>query len=270
MLMGVIQGHAVGKLGFPEPKDSGESILELYEKGFIAHGRTARLYNMMGGNYYDVDYLLRRSYQGSSLPSGTLTLTLPNPDLDLNRLPRKDQGPRFSVIYVPEREQCLLAAALDSLLWSPLSWSIHRGMQSLLVAYGRPTFEAYRVALVETLKDKIAFHLSRLEAEGWNPGFVREHMAATAAASVAVDGGDSGDSVRIVTAAARLCWVVEEEELDETNFWRQQVGRQVGEQMTGLLGGEEVVALVKLWVLEWSNEVDHKLYRDLPLEMLVA
>ena len=271
MLMGVIQGPAVGKLGFPEPKDSGDSILELYEKGFIAHGRTARLYNMMGANYYDVDYLLRRPYHGSSLPSGTLALTLPNPDLDLNRLPRQDHGPPgFSVVYVPEREQRHLAAALDSLPWSPLSWSIHRGMQSLLVAYGRPTLDAYRVALVETLKDIITFHPTRLEADGWNPGFVREHMAATAAASVAVDGGDSGDSVRIVTAAARLCWDVEDEELDETNFWRQQKGRQGGEQVTGLLGGEEVVALVKLWVLEWSNEVDHKLYRDLPLEMLVA
>ena len=26
----------------------------------------------------------------------------------------------------------------------------------------------------------------------------------------------------------------------------------------------------RLWVLEWSNEVDHKLYRLLLLEMLVA
>lgn len=268
--MGIIQGPAVGKLSFPEPKDSGCSILKFYEKGFIAHGRTTHLYNMMGGNYYDVDYLLRRPYHDSSPPPSTLALTLPNPDLDLNRLPRKDQGSPFSTVYVPEREELLLAAALDSLPWSPLSWSIHRGMQSLLVAYGRPTLEVYREALVETLKDKINSDSNRLEAEGWNPVFVRDHMADTAAASVAVDGGDSGDSVRIVTAAARLCWDVEEEELDETNFWRKQVGSHIGEKVIGLLGGEEVVALVKLWVLEWSNEVDHKLYRDLPLEMLFA
>ena len=112
--------------------------------------------------------------------------------------------------------------------------------------------------------------LAKLRQEGWNPGFVRERMADTAAASVAVDGGDSGDSVRIVTAAARLCWDVEEGCLDETNFWRKEGGRQRVEKVTGLLGGEEVVALVKLWVLEWSNKVDHELSRDLALEMLVA
>ena len=270
MLMGVIQGPVVGKLGFPEPKDSGDSVLQLYEKGFIAHGRTARLYNMMGGNYYGVDYLLRRPCEESAIPSNALRLILPNPDLDLNRLPLKDKGEPSSTVWVPEREQRLLAAALDSLPWSPLSWSIHRGMRSLLVAYGKPTLERYRGALVETIKDIITFQPSRLEAEGWKPRFVREDMAATAAASVAVDGGDSGDSVRIVTAAARLCWNVKVEKLDETNFWRDQVGKRDEKPVTGLLGGEEVVALVKLWVLEWSNEVDHKLYRDLPLEMLVA
>ena len=270
MLMGVVQSPAVGKLGFPEPKDSGDSVLELYKKGYIAHGRTARLYNMMGGDNYDVDYLLRRSCQSSSVPFDALELTLPNPDLDLNRLPRKDQFSLSSTVWVPKSEERLLAAALDSLPWSSLSWSVHRGMQSLLVAYGRPTLDAYRGALVETLKNIITFQPSRLEAEGWKPGYVREHMAATAAASVTVDGGDSGDSVRIVTAAARLCWDVEEEQLDETNFWRKQVEKRGVDPGTGLLGGEEVVALVKLWVLEWSNEVDHKLYRDLPLEMLVA
>ena len=270
MLMGIIHGPAVGKLSFPEPKDSGCSILKSYEKGFIAHGRTTHLYNMMGGDCYDVDYLLRRPYHDSSPPPSSLTLTLPNPELDQNRLPRKDQGPSSSIVYVPEREERRLAAALDSLPWSPLSWSIHRGMQSLLVAYGRPTLEAYREALVETLKDKISIHSSRLEAEGWNPGFVREHMADTAAASIAADGGDSGDSVRTVTAAARLCWDVVDRELDETSFWRERVGRQIGEKVTWLLSGEEVVALMKLWVLEWSNEIDHKLYRDMPLEMLVA
>ena len=75
MLMGVIQGPAVGKLSFPQPKDfGGYSTLEFHEKGFIAHGRTTHLYNMMRGNYYDIDYLLRRPYHDSSSPPGTLTL----------------------------------------------------------------------------------------------------------------------------------------------------------------------------------------------------
>ena len=274
MLMGVIHGPAVGKLGFSEPKDSGCSVLEHHKNGFIAHGKTTHLYNMMGGNYYDVDYLLRRPYlAGNEPPENALKLSIPNPEFDLNRklLQRRDQDPQFSFVLVPEHEQYLLAAALDCLPWSPLGWSVHRGMQSLLVAYGEATMKAYRSALAYTLREVVQTHSKSLEASGWRPTFVRDYMAGTAAASVVMDGGDSGDSVRIVTAAALLVWEGKEDELDETKFWRSQIGKKIeGEIPARMLEPEIVIALTKLFVLEWSNELDHKLYEDLPLEMLVA
>lgn len=274
MLMGVIKGAAVGKLGFAEPKDSGCSVLEFQKNGFIAHGKTTHLYNMMGGNYYDVDYLLRRPCQsGDKPPENAMKLSIPNPELDLNRkpLPPRDPEHQFSFVFVPAFEQNLLAAALDCLPWSPLGWSVHRGMQSLLVAYGEPTMKAYRPALAHTLRKAIQTHPETLEAEGWRPSFVRDYMADAAAASVVMDGGDSGDSVRIVTTAAFLHWEGKEEELDETKFWRSQVGKKIdGEIPVQILKPDVVIALTKLFVLEWSNELDHKLYEDLPLEMLVA
>ncbi len=274
MLMGVITGPALGKLGFAEPKDSGCSVLEFHKNGFIAHGKTTHLYNMMGGNYYDVDYLLQRPYHsGNKPPENALKLSIPNPELDLNRkpLPPRDQEQQSSFVFVPDLEQNLLAAALDCLPWSPLGWSVHRGMQSLLVAYGEPTMKAYRSALAYTLREAIQTHPKTLEAEGWRPNFVRDYMADTAAASVVMNGGDSGDSLRIVTAVALLLWEGKGEELDETKFWRSQVGRKIdGEIPAQILEPDVVIALTKLFVLEWSNELDHKLYEDLPLEMLVA
>lgn len=276
MLMGVIQGTAVGKLGFPEPKDSGCSVLEFHKNGFIAHGKTTHLYNMMGGNYYDVDYLLRRPFlSGGKAPEQALKLLIPTPELDINRKAIKpwDHDQQSSCVYVPEREQHVLAAALDSLPWSPLSWSVHRGMQCLLVAYGAATMNAYRPALARTLQEAVKDNPKALEAAGWKPNFVRDYMADTAAASVAMDGGDSGDSVRIVTAAALLLWKGSEEGLDETGFWRSMVGKSSHVEEVDantLLEPGVVIALTKLFVLEWSNELDHKLYEDLPLEMLVA
>lgn len=85
-------------------------------------------------------------------------------------------------------------------------------------------------------------------------------------------GGDSGDSVRIVTAAARLLTNKPDEALDETHFWRNMMGQKAPYEVSDvqLLDGDAVIALTKLFVLEWSNELDHKLYEDLPLFMLVA
>ena len=275
MLMGVIIGPTVGKLGFAEPKDSGCSVLEYHKNGFIAHGKTTHLYNMMGGNYYDVDYLLRRPYHsGNKPPENALKLSIPNPEFDLNRkpLPPRDQEQQSSFVFVPDLEQNLLAAALDCLPWSPLGWSVHRGMQSLLVAYGELTMKAYRPALAYTLREGIRSQGDQLECQGWRPSFVRNYMADAAAASVMMDGGDSGDSVRIVTAVALSLWSGrDEEELDDTKFWRSQVGRKFDEEIpVQILETDVVIALTKLFVLEWSNELDHKLYEDLPLEMLVA
>lgn len=121
--MGVIQGTTLGKLGFPEPKNSGDSVLEFHKNGFMAHGKTTHLYNMMGGNYYEVNYLLRRTLQtGDTEPEHPIKLSIPTPALDLNRKSVKpwDQKQPSSFCYVPKYEQQLLAAALDCLPWSTL------------------------------------------------------------------------------------------------------------------------------------------------------
>lgn len=277
MLIGIISGSAVGTVGFAEPKDAGQSILEFHKNGFPAHGKTTHLYNMMGGNIYKVHYLLRRSLEPTEeLSHDPLKLSIPNPELDLNRkIVKRDPEQQSSILWVPAYEQSLLAAALDCLPWSPLGWSIHRGMQCILVAYGEAIMKAYRLSFARTLREVVNAYPEIFEAAGWNPIFVRNYMADTAAASVFMDGGDSGDVVRIVTAAARLLWTGTNQQLDETCFWRKQVaavaaGSKVDIPVTTILEPDVVVALTKLFVLAWSNELDHKLYEDLPIEMLVA
>ena len=64
--------------------------------------------------------------------------------------------------------------------------------------------QAYRPALAHTWKAAIHTYAPELEAAGWDPKLVREHMGKNAAASIVADGGDSGDTVRIVTAAAEV------------------------------------------------------------------
>lgn len=282
MLVGILECGALGKLGslgklgFPEPKDQGASVLELLEKGFIAHGKTSHLFNMMGGNPYEVDYLYRRVLQedGEVTHANDLKLMIPTPELDLNRRPVKpwDKSQKYSIVYVPPAEELILATALDCLPWSPLGWSIHRGMQCLLVAYGERVMKAYRRVFAHTLKQAIMTHASVLEAQGWSPSIVRGYMPENSSTTVKAGGGDSGDSVRIVTAAARLLINKFDQALDETHFWRSFVGKEppseVPENQT--LEEDQVIALTKLFVLEWSNELDHKLYEDLPLSLLVV
>lgn len=276
MLVGILEHTGtLGKLAFPEPQDQGTSVLELLPKGFAAHGKTSHLFNMMGGNPYEVDYLYRRALQDSDdearHAATDLKLTIPTPELDLNRRAVKtlDQSQKYSIVYLPPAEELLLATALDCLPWSSLSWSIHRGLQCLLVTYGERIMKPYRQLFARTLRTAIQTHAARLEAQGWSPSIVRDYMPDNSATTVLATGGDSGDSVRIVTAAARLLTTREEGGLDETRFWRGLVGR--GEVLVPeTLGEDAVIGLTKWFVLDWSNELDHRLYEDLPLFMLVA
>ena len=276
MLIGILECGPLGKLAFPEPKDEGASVLELLKRGFIAHGKPTHLFNMMGGNPYKVDYLYRRALPEDSdaVPADALKLMIPTPELDLNRKSVKawDKSQKHSTVYVPLAEEMILATALDCLPWSPLGWSIHRGMQCLLRAYGERVMKYYRKAFAHTLKTAIETHASTLEAQGWSSSIVRGYMGDNSATSVMASGGDSGDSVRIVTAAARLLTNQPDEALDVTGFWRSFAGQQPTKEVPedAPLDADAVVALTKLFVLEWSNELDHKLYEDLPLFMLVA
>lgn len=278
MLVGVIQHSALGKLGFAEPREQGCSLLKFKPQGFSSNGKTTHLYNMMGcGNYYEVDYLARYPLQEPSLDAADIVvLTLPPPELDLNRKPWKNPIQTHSTVLVPPLEQEKLAAALDCLPWSQLGWSVHRGMQCLLVAYAKPIMDLHREALASKFQNAVTTEQNQqtLISRGWQKGFVRNHMGGTAANSVRQSGGDSGDNVRIVTDIAYLFVQGSIVDLNETHFWRAQVENRKRDPTTLVmspdLDPDTIIALTKLSVLEWSNEMDHKMYEDLPLELLVA
>lgn len=276
MLLGIIEAPALGRLGFSEPKELRFSVLQWEKQGFSVHGKTTHLTNMMGRNSFEVDYLVRRPLLEADKPiHNMLELSIPPPEEDLNRRPIKylDQGPAPSTVFVPEFEQLKLATSLDCLPWSALGWSIHRGMQSLLIAYGKPIMNAYRQALAYTLENAINANAGSLRAWGWRPDFIAKYMGVTAAASVKMEVGNNGDNVRIVTDAALLLTKAQNmEQLDETRFWRRQVAERdikpVPEKTP--LDSDTVTALTKMFVLNWSNELDHRLFQDLPPEILIA
>ncbi|MCJ1348047.1 hypothetical protein MMC31_006278 [Peltigera leucophlebia] len=277
MLLGVIHHPALGKLGFSEPKEQGYSLLKFESQGFSSNGKTTHLYNMMRcGNYYEVDYLVRYQLQ-EPIPDGEMVvLTIPSPEVDLNRNPWKNPMQTPSTVFVPALEQEKLATALDCLPWSQLGWSVHCGMQCLLVAYAKPIIDLHREALALKLKTAVTREENQLKLKswGWKDSFIKNHMGSIAANSVKKSAGESGDNVRIVTDIAKLIVQGSSVDLDETHFWREQIGNRTGDPATLVVNPSlepgTIIALTKLFVLEWSNELDHKLYEDLPLELLVA
>ena len=238
---------------FPGRKPPGTWVLEFQRKGFPgAHG-SRHLYNLMGGKVYEVDFLLARRMDEES-PSGAVDL----------RLPSTEKNTQVSML-VPKTEQGVLEHALDCLPWSSLSWSIHRGLRDILVAYAKPTMDRFRHALASVLRDFINEHPQQLEANGWSGEFVRGAMAEIAFHSVLAGSGNSGDSVRVVTDAALLLSTKALSTLDETNFWREERHDLAKES---LLTTNAIVALTKCFVLEWSIEFDYQMYHDLPPELL--
>lgn len=277
MLMGVIHHPTLGKLGFAEPIKQGDSLLKFESQGFSSNGKTCHLYNMMRcGNYYEVDYLVRYQLQEPYTQEDTIVLTLPSPEVDLNRLPWKNPKPTNSTVFVPPFEQEKLATALDCLPWSQLGWSVHRGMQCLLVAYAKPIMDLHREALASKLQTAVTLkqHQLMLKSCGWQESFIKNHMGSIAANSVRKSGGDSGDNVRIVTDIARLLAPNGSVDLDKTCFWRGQIENRKRDPATLVvdprLEPDAIIALTKLFVLDWSNELDHRLYEDFPLELLVS
>ncbi|KAF6222673.1 hypothetical protein HO133_000720 [Letharia lupina] len=194
---------------FPGRKPPATWILEYQRKGFPgAHG-SRHLYNLMGGKVYDADFLLARRMD-EERPSGAIDL----------RLPSTEQNIQVSML-VPTMEQEILEHTLDCLPWSSLSWSIHRGLRDILVAYAKPTMDELRPNIASRLREFINEQPQRLEANGWSAEFVRGAMAELAASSVLAGSGNSGDSVRVVTDAALLLSDKDSSVLDETNFWRK-------------------------------------------------
>ena len=238
---------------FPGRKPPGTWVLEYQRKGFPgAHG-SRHLYNLMGGKVYEVDFLLARRMD-EDRPSSALDL----------RLPSTEKNTQVSML-VPQREQGILEHTLDCLPWSSMSWSIHRGLRDILVAYAKSTMDKFRHALASVLRDFINEHPQQLETNGWSGEFVRGAMAEIAFNSVLAGNGNSGDSVRVVTDAALLLSAEDPSTLDETNFWREERHHLAKES---LLTTNAIVALTKCFVLEWSVEFDYQMYHDLPPELL--
>ncbi|KAL8745960.1 MAG: hypothetical protein Q9190_001957 [Brigantiaea leucoxantha] len=249
------------KCAFPGRKPPGTWILQYQRKGFPgAHG-SRHLYNMMGGKVFEVDFLLARRCETESQDSENLALVLPS----------LEKNTTLSLL-VPKVEQGILEHCLDCLPWSWLSWSVHRGLRDILVAFAKPTMNNLRSALASALHSAAEENKSRLQAKGWAPEFV-DVMADMASSSVLAGGGNSGDIVRVVTDVALLLWDASNDPrgLDETRFWRQERHRQA-EPVEGKvqLSTDTVIALTKIFVLEWSVEFDYQMYHDLPPRILFA
>ncbi|KAI9801882.1 MAG: hypothetical protein M1833_002196 [Piccolia ochrophora] len=310
MLVGVIHGDTLDKLGFPEPEEVESSVLRFSNRGYANHGVSTHLYNIMGGTHTEVDCLFHESWPHTLCPGAdgemraigndgveaekAMQLLIPAPRLDLNRKKRKSKDiPHGALsggwtLWVPKYEQQILSNALDCLPWSYLTWSIHRGMQCILVNYGNRIMNAYRPALAYTLRKAIKDRATELEKRGWSPDFLQERpeavpshikiredestseMAFHAAGAVLKEGGgDSGDSVRVVTDVARILAYRPEQELDKTRFWSDMLGKEVQPVPVKELDPDTVIALVKLFVVQWSNELHHNVWENLPLELLV-
>ncbi|KAL8651719.1 MAG: hypothetical protein Q9226_004586 [Calogaya cf. arnoldii] len=258
MVAGIVTSPtSLFQCAFAGRKQPGTWILEYQRKGFPgAHG-SRHLWNLMGGKVYEVDFLLaRRLKDDDGPPNNSVVLQLPSKDV------QKDW-----VLRVPKAEEEILLQALDYLPWSSMSWSIHRGLRDILVTYAKPTMDQYRKSLAAKLKSAVSDHSLTLVKNGWNPAFVSSSMGDIAANSVMAGEGNSGDSVRVVTAAALLLWDSQPRSgLDETKFWRERKHAGGGDE--GLLEADAVIALTKVFVLEWSIDFDYQMYHDLPSELL--
>ena len=238
---------------FPGRKSPGTWVLEYQRKGFPgAHG-SRHLCNQMGGKVYEVDFLLARRLDGDT-NADSLELHLPSTERDIQLS-----------MFVPQFEQGILEQALDYLPWSSLSWSIHRGLRDILVAFAKPTMDKFRNTLALRLRLAISEQAQQLQAMGWAAEFVRGSMADLAANSVLAGRGNSGDSVRVVTDAATLLCPSDPYKFDETRFWRDE---HHSLRQDSWLSADTVMALTKCFVLEWSNEFDYQMYHDIPPELL--
>ncbi|OTA70641.1 hypothetical protein K449DRAFT_380707 [Hypoxylon sp. EC38] len=263
----VVSSRSSFAVAFPGRKAAGTYRLEHAVKGFQGAHSGRHLYNMMGGRAFDVDFLSARALGDADADTDIRTETemdngVPADALVLE-LPNKDDGKRTVKMVVPPHEQHILAQALDSLPWTSLSWSMHRGLRDILLAYGKPIMDKYRASLAALLKDTVEAHPEVFRSRGWDAEFVRHNMGHMAASAVLAGAGNSGDSVRVVSDIAAVYvgdWDVGR--LDEVEFWRRPDVREVRE-----LDAQAVVALTKLFVLEWSQEFDYQLYHYLPISL---
>ncbi|KAI0387092.1 hypothetical protein F5Y04DRAFT_76536 [Hypomontagnella monticulosa] len=262
-------------------KATGTYRLEHAIKGFQGAHSGRHLYNMMGGKAFEVDFLHARAVVAapatlSAFPPSSDTesanLATDNEDILVLELPNKDDKRLTVKFLIPPAEEAVLKHALDVLPWTSLSWSAHRGLRDILLAYGKPVMDFYRAQLADLLRKTVETRPDVLRARGWDAAFVRNNMAHMAASAVLAGQGNSGDSVRVVTDIAAVYvgnWEVAR--LDEVRFWRREdVRRDAVGDMPAELDAQGVVALTKLFVLEWSQEFDYQLYHHLPISLYFA
>lgn len=256
IVSGVVSSPASGfAVGFCGRKNAGVYVLEHAVRGFQGAHSGRHLYNMMGGKAYTVDFLYARAAVDAVVEDTT--------DLVLE-LPSKEgiKGAKVRML-VPPREEDVLRQALDCLPWTSLSWSMHRGMRDILTTYGRAVMDTHRPALAALLQRTVAENPDVFRARGWDPEFIRENMGHMAASAILAGAGNSGDSVRVVADIVSAYvgdWDVAR--LDEVTFWRRPDVKEIKE-----LDAQAVVALTKLFVLEWSQEFDYQLYHHLPINL---
>jgi hypothetical protein len=260
MMAGVVVKASAPKdfsIGFPGRMPPGRYQLELQIKGFAGSHGSRHIYNMNGGEVYNVDFLFIRKADAAdtSIPEPARILAVPSVD-----------GNDETEILVPEEEQMILAKAMDYLPYAWLSWSIHRGLRDILMAYSKPVMDTYRTKLAKELRKIVKDYRSQLIANGWEAGFVDERMGDLAASSVLAGRGNSGDMVRIVSDLGELQWAGRRDEMDETTFWQEETRNAPKREK---LDPQVIVALVKCFILEWSVDFDYQMYHQLPIDLLM-
>ncbi|KAL1587257.1 hypothetical protein WHR41_04354 [Cladosporium halotolerans] len=256
MQAGIVQSRSANcKIAFCGRKSPGSYELRFVKKGVGgAHG-SRHLYNMMGGKVFEVDLITAVPTADEDLDTSVLGLTLPG----------TGEAKKGVYMNVPADCEQKLKIALDCLPWNSLSWSMHRGMRDILLAYGRPVMGVYRSELASLVKLAIGNRSDALIDIGWDGEFVRSSMGDMAHSAIMAGSGDSEDLVRVVTDAVRI--LIGDKELDQdllglddVEFWRLPEHERE-------LDRAGIVALTKYFVLEWSIETDYQLYHQLPLKM---
>ncbi|KAI4138096.1 MAG: hypothetical protein L6R39_006969, partial [Caloplaca ligustica] len=162
------------KVAFAGRKPPGRWMLHFLRNRFGAQRSAPDLYNLLGGRAYEVDFLFsERLIEDVVIPSYSRALRIRSLEVD-----------KPSTVYIQEKEAAVIADCLDSLPWSPLAWSIHRGMKDIIDAYALPYFAAYRAALAQTLVNAVTENTFALHSRGWDPEFVSGWMSEQAASAI--------------------------------------------------------------------------------------
>jgi hypothetical protein len=242
-------------VAFPGRLAPGHYRLEHQKNGFgLSHG-SRHIYNMNGGKVFEIDFLYPRPIDYVDKKED-FCLKLPSL-----------QDDRDVLLHVSSQEHRILEEALDKLPWANLSWSMHRGMRDLLLACACDRMNQYRAPLARQLRDAAQKYHAQLVNSGWNSDFAKSQMGEMASSAVLAGRGNSGDAVRIVTALAEQIHGGTAAQRDTTSFW---TGGLADVSKETQLQPDEIVALVKCFVLEWSQDFNYQMYHQLPLTLLLG